>query len=285
MDVGGTSVKTGLVDVGLCRAVDVRSRPVDAAGAAGVVLDQLGDAARSALAADDTTGVAPLADRLAVAFPAPFDYRAGTPLIKGQRKFDAIFGVDLVDEFRQRCGRPGLDVRFCNDADAGAWGEARCGAGRDRTRFLMVTLGTGFGGSLVDRATASRPGMDEGPAARLYERPVDDLGRADDVLSGFGLAAAVGVTPAALPAACRSARSGVDREQVRLPFERYGRLLGRFLTEVAADLEVDDVVIGGGAGQAFDLFAPSLRQAFAGRVAKAELGSAAALLGAATLFD
>lgn len=244
------------------------------------MVEQLGESATSALRDDDADGT-----RLAVAFPGPFDYRRGRSQIRGQRKLDSIYGVDLIDALRRVCERPNLSVRFCNDADAAAWGEASCGAGRPFERFLMVTLGTGFGASLVDRSSASRPQLDDNVAGLLYQEPVADRGRADDILSAFGLAGFLDVAPSDIAAEADRARRGDERSGEA--FAEFGRIIGIFLREVAAVLDVDaidSIVVGGGVSAAFDLFGPALADSFGGDAVRSKLGGTAALFGAALLF-
>jgi glucokinase len=52
--------------------------------------------------------------------------------------------------------RVGLPVVVENDANAAAWGEFRFGAGKDVDDLLLVTVGTGIGGGLVDNGQLFR---------------------------------------------------------------------------------------------------------------------------------
>lgn len=53
----------------------------------------------------------------------------------------------LRAEFEARIGRP---VTLENDANAAGWGEFRFGAGRGSADMVMVTLGTGVGGAVIN---------------------------------------------------------------------------------------------------------------------------------------
>jgi glucokinase len=55
-------------------------------------------------------------------------------------------GVDLKSEISALVGLP---VVIENDANSAAWGEARHGAGRGESHFMMLTVGTGIGGGVV----------------------------------------------------------------------------------------------------------------------------------------
>ena len=55
-------------------------------------------------------------------------------------------GKNLVKDLAQRFG---VDVAMENDGDAAALAEAGWGAGRDRSRLIYVTIGTGIGGGII----------------------------------------------------------------------------------------------------------------------------------------
>lgn len=60
--------------------------------------------------------------------------------------FHAIEGIDLVGTLRERFGVP---VHLENDANVAALGEKMCGAGRNFSDFILLTLGTGIGGGII----------------------------------------------------------------------------------------------------------------------------------------
>ncbi|MEM9613694.1 MAG: ROK family protein [Actinomycetota bacterium] len=277
LDVGGTAIKGGLVDLTSGEVATGPPRHFDAEGDEATIVAALTTAC-SAVLDDDRADD----DRLAVAFPHPFDYETGRPLMRGQRKFDAVYGTDLPQALRAGLGRPALEIRFCHDAEAAAWGEATWGSGRDLDRFLMVTLGTGFGGAVVDRRLRSGPGTTLGPAAELFRRTAPSGGTADDRLSAFGLASRLGVAASELPAAVERAHGGDPTLSAGLA--AFGEELGAFLAEVAEEFEVASVVVGGGVSRGFASFGPAAEARFGGVIRPAELGSAAALIGAAAAF-
>src|SRR5919201_1267147 len=78
----------------------------------------------------------------------------GLPSLIDQRRGRAVSSVNLplqgVD-FRDRMSeRHGLPVAIDNDANAAAIGEWRAGAARGAQNVVMLTLGTGGGGLIVD---------------------------------------------------------------------------------------------------------------------------------------
>ena len=62
-------------------------------------------------------------------------------------------GVNLKEEFSREINLP---IVIENDANAAAWGEAVYGAGRGESELMMVTVGTGIGGGLVNNGALYR---------------------------------------------------------------------------------------------------------------------------------
>lgn len=266
LDVGGTNVKSGLVaaDGTVSRA---GRRPIDADGDLDAVVGTLAESL-APLLEPGTTAVA-------IAFPAPFDYSAGRPLLV--HKFASLYGTDLATLLRERLDRPDLDVGFVNDAEAAAVGEAVCGAGRAGDRVLMITLGTGLGAAMTiaGRAIEAVAGLVIGD---LYMQPTCSLhgatGVADDEFCAAGLARRLDVRPDELAEVeTLAGHADVVRE--------YGSALGRFLDPVASGVGADLIVLGGGAVPTNPAFADGLSRSLAVPWRRAELGATGPLIGAA----
>ena len=198
--------------------------------------------------------------------------------------------------------RFGIPVGLDNDANAAAIGEWRAGAGRGVDDLVMLTLGTGVGGGVISGGKPFRgrngegaelghvvivhdgpavPGRVHRPRAPggVRERQRGDRGRAR------------GVRPVGRRAPAHAARERGRRQAKELLEEVAGYLgsgIGSFVNVFAPQL----VVLGGGFGvAAFDyLRGPAeevaRREALepmrsSVRLAKAELGTAAGLIGAA----
>ncbi len=279
VDVGGMSIKRGIVDLGAMGPSTVRvltPYAIDAMAETADLLQQFQSAIEPLLVEVTEAGDPTL---LAVAFPGPMDYDRGVPLISGQRKFDSIYAFDLRSFLIASWPSRALDVRFVNDAEAAALGEHDAGAARGSERSLMLTLGTGFGAAaLIKGRRAALLGGHE--VGQLYAQPVEDLGFADDVVSAVGLAALLGVRPDEVADAAESARRG-DQAR-RDQFAAFGERLGKFLCGVTNGMNLEVIVIGGGAAHAFDLFGPACDAQLKPEVRCAQLGASAALLGAAT---
>jgi len=211
----------------------------------------------------------------------------------------------LVEALRLSLG-PSVDVE--NDANLAAVGERDCGAGAGVSTFVFVTVGTGVGmGIVVDgrlyrgaRGAAGEVaylpvGADGGPGAPPASGP--DL-RRRGMLEEATSADAVVRTAAALGmAGARSAQAVFEAARRGDPIaleavELEGRRLALAVGSVAAILDPELVVLGGGIGRNLDL----LREPMARRLAQlaplrpsivvSHLGEDAVLRGAvATALD
>ena len=185
-DVGGTQIKTGLLDAAGRPASPIRRADARAALPRQQLLDHM---AACLLAAQDAPPGSVQGVRLAM--PGPFDYAAGICRIEGLGKYGALYNADLRAELGSRLapalGAAAADIRFQNDVAAFALGELRFGCARGTGRGLFVCIGTGCGSafSLGDGlAPEGTPGMPAG--GYLYPLPLRGL-RVDDWLSRRGL--------------------------------------------------------------------------------------------------
>jgi glucokinase len=264
LDVGGTSVKSAIVEPSGELARPPQRTPIDSAGSADALLDALAGVV-DALA----PAAGPAIAGVAVAFPGPCDYERGVPGHHDDGKFAALAGVDLRGELRRRLRREELAIGFCNDAEAAIVAEALQGAGRPFERVLGVTLGAGLGACLVVGNAIVESDAEVVPG-ELYREPFG-AATADDAFSDRGLRARLaGADPA-------SAR---DDAALRA-FAAFGADLGAFLAPWTAILRADAVVVAGGIAAAFALFGPALEAALPVAVRAGELEVAAGLIGAA----
>ncbi|MCR4411476.1 MAG: ROK family protein [Thermoguttaceae bacterium] len=141
VDLGGTTVKLGLVDdLGrpLCWdsiATCVDRGPEDAARRMGrAVLETI---RRVGLEPNDVAGVG-------LGSPGILDYRAGTMV--NPTNFKGWNGFPIRDRVAHHCGLP---VVLANDASCAAYGEFWIGSGRGFRSLVMLTLGTGVGCGVI----------------------------------------------------------------------------------------------------------------------------------------
>lgn len=197
----------------------------------------------------------------------------------------------------------GRSVRLENDANAAGWAEFQFGAARDASSMVMVTMGTGVGGAIVDDG-------------RL-------------VVGGFGAAGEVGhiiIEPGGLLCGCgnrgcleqyasgtalmREARERLGNETLNTDelallltsgdvpalsvFQDVCDAMGRGITSLVAVTDPEIVVIGGGVAVAGTLLTDLITSSFAShygpyarrpvpKIVLATLGNSAGVVGAADL--
>jgi glucokinase len=222
----------------------------------------------------------------------------------------------LRDEVEKRVDLP---VVVENDANAAAWGEARFGAGREERYLVCVTLGTGVGGGIVVDRELFRGGFGVGAeighiqmveGGRLCgcgqrgcweqyasggalvrearELAAESRDQADLLLS-LGDGTPEGITGEAVT---RAAHQG---DPVALAaFAQLGHWVGQGLADLAAVLDPECFVLGGGVSEAGDVLLEPSAEAFdqlltgrgrrpVAQVVLAQLGNDAGVVGAADL--
>ncbi len=200
-----------------------------------------------------------------------------------------------------------------NDANAICWGEARYGAGRMFDSFLTVTLGTGVGGGLVfnrkiwtgSDGAAGEVGhlvvVPEGRPCKCGSRGcLEQYASASGIVKGARERLAAGgrslldpLEDSALTSAGVAAAARRGDPLALEVFEEAGRSLGFVFAGVANLLNLDGVVVTGGASDSLDLMAPAIDRGLRARafpvpasrlkVVRGELSDSAGILGAAAL--
>ena len=141
IDVGGTNIKSGVVD-GTGRVIAKASIPTEAVQGPDHGVWQMAQAARLALqqAKIDADAIA----AVGLATPGTMDIPAGMllnpPNLPGWENFPVRAKV------QQAIGRPTI---LQNDANAAAYGEYWAGSASDADSLVFFTLGTGLGGGII----------------------------------------------------------------------------------------------------------------------------------------
>jgi glucokinase len=306
IDIGGTKVAGGLVTPD------------------GTVLDTARRATPGASVADTEDAIVVVVEELAGRYGADvvgvgigaagwFDRTGDTVLFSPHL---AWRNSTLRSDLRARLLRP---LWVGNDADAAAWAEYRFGAARGSDLALMITLGTGIGGGIVLDGRLQRGA--HGVAGEWgHVRVVPDgrlcacgnRGCWEQYASGTALGQAAREVAVSSPAAAAGLLERVDGDASRLTgvevaaaaaagdalalelVAEVGSWLGQGIADLAAVLDPEVVVIGGGVGVLGEmLLGPArtrLERSLPGRgfrpgprVVAAELGASAGLIGAADL--
>ena len=211
-------------------------------------------------------------------------------------------GTDLVRYFTEALGvlDPKPTIAAINDVHAHGVGEAWCGAGAGNDCALVVAVGTGLGGVVVERGwplvgangVAGHLGHIASPAATDLPCSCGAVGHLDAIASGYGLLQLyrrLGGDPIVPDSREVSARLGRDRyadQAVRLSATALGSALG----DVINIIDPDVVIISGGVAGAGSVWWDRMREATASAalplvaetpVVPATLGPDAGVIGAA----
>jgi glucokinase len=286
VDLGGTKILAGVVarDGGVVRRheqetpQDSQERVIAALEAA---IEELLDESVAAIG---------------IGAPSPIDAARGIVVRSPNLPLE---NAPLRDHMREKFDVPvGLD----NDANAAAIGEWRAGAGRGVDDLVMLTLGTGVGGGVVSGGAPFRgrngEGAELGHAVLVHDgRPpqgaATGLGTLESYVSGHAATEAARAAFGPSADAHRLVRLANEGDaKAKEILAELGRELGSGIGTFVNIFAPELVVLGGGFGvAAFDyLRGPAeevarrqalepMRNEF--RIAKAELGTAAGLIGAA----
>jgi glucokinase len=306
VDIGGTKIAVGVVDEAGAILAKVR-RETEADDVADI--DRaIADACRE-LTKEYEVGAIGLAaagfvspDRRSVSFAPNIAWRE-YPLAE---RIEGLLDLDVP-------------VVVENDANAAGWAEFRYGAAREATDMLMLTVGTGLGGAIVVDRELVRGKW--GVAAEVGHMRVVPGGHYcgcghegcwEQYASGTALVRDARQAAVAQPH--RATRllelAGGDAEDVTGPLvtqaaqegdelavellATLGRWIGEGSASVAALLDPELVVIGGGVGAAGDLLLTPVRKAYEAQLSAlghrpvaqielAEHGNEAGIIGAADL--
>jgi glucokinase len=283
VDVGGTKILAGLVgrDGTVARHRE-HLTPIESEAA---LLDGLEEAVRDLL--DESVAA------VGFGIPSRIDQRAGVAL--GSVNIPLVH-VAFRDEMERRLGLPvGID----NDANAAAIAEWSVGAGRGTMDMIMLTLGTGVGGGLILGGKPYRgsigAGGELGHVVIVHDGApcsCGGLGHLESYVSGKAADEAAREVFGPAADAHRLVRLGNEGDPRALELlTEIGRKLGSGLGSFINTFDPELIVIGGGFAAAGELLlAPArevmerealkpLRESL--RVVRAELGTAAGLIGAA----
>jgi glucokinase len=286
VDLGGTKILSGVVarDGSVVRRHE-RPTPQDSQEH---VIAELEAAVAELL--DDSVAA------LGFGVPSPIDQARG---IVVQCVNVPLENAPLRDSMRERFGIPvGLD----NDANAAAIGEWRAGVGRATGDLVMLTLGTGVGGGVISGGKPLRggngAGMELGHVVIVHDgRPCHGActgrGHLEAYVSGKAVTAAAQEIFGSSADAHRVVRlANEGDEQARELLVDVGRHLGSGVGSFVNVFGPELFVLGGGFGvAAYDHLLGPVEEVLRREalepmrstvsLAKAELGTAAGLIGAA----
>lgn len=304
VDVGGTKIAAGIVDEhGQLIARDRRVSPVTDPAE---IVRTIGELVRSLVGSHEVEAVGVCA--------------AG---FVDKQRATVVFAPNLAwrdEPLRDRLEKElHLPVVVENDANAAAWGEFTFGAGEDVENLLLLTIGTGVGGGVVLDGELVRGGFGfGGEVGHIQMVPggvacgCGNLGCLESYGSGNALVRMTRTHAVATPGAARALldRAGGESAKITGPMiteaaqsgnefaiERFAELgdwIGQGVATLAAVLDPNVVVIGGGVSEAGALLLDPIRASFSHHVTarghrpllevrQARLGNAGGMVGVADL--
>lgn len=305
VDLGGTSVKTGIVSAG-GKILYQNKFPSLATEPRAVVLKQIELSVRDALEHAEGAAIG----GIGIGTPGMVNDEG---VVKGPPNFADFEGLNLRVELERIFGMP---VRVENDANAAAIAESRFGAGKPHPDFLFVIWGTGVGGGIILNRTIFRgPAGGAGEIGHIcidHQGPPCNCGSRGCVEAYVGqrylsqrtaqrlhdhpeskLLQIVGGNPDAIEPVymAQAAREG-DAFAREMLLEA-GTLLGVALGAVMNTMDLRVSIIGGGISGAGDFVMDAIKKSVQQHVLKpsrpdirvlpAKLGNSAGILGAAGL--
>lgn len=306
VDIGGTHFRLGLFDAEGHRLLLSEGR-TETGGGRDWMLNEIRERAQSLTSKSDQA-----VPSCGISFGGPVDYmrqRVSSMHVSGWQDF-------ALAEWAEE--NLGLKCRVDNDANAGALGEFRFGAGRGQQSILYLTLSTGIGGGVVWRGEVYR-GRD-GMAGEFGHIPVSEAGALCSCggrgcletvcagtaigLRGRGLARR---KPETMPRTIELASGDPEKITAETVFRaaaegersaqiivlEAARALGKGLLIAIRLLNPDMIVLGGGVALSGDILMKPVREyldefsapllEYSTQVVQAELGKYSPLYGAAVL--
>jgi glucokinase len=300
IDLGGTKVSGLKVDPdGAIGARETRDTPPTDAN---TIMDAVLDVAQT-LAGDGAAAA------VGVGAAGMVDFEAGALSFSPNLPLREVPIRELVAD------RVGVPCVVDNDANAAAWGEYRFGAARGTRHALVVTVGTGIGGGIIDDGRLFRGA--HGFAAEIGHVIVEpdgppcgcgNRGCWEQVASGRALGRLGQQVADGDPSSLIAMLAGGERVSGRhvseaavkgdgaavAIFAEVGRRLGEGIAGLVNTLDPEVVVVGGGVAEEGDLLLEPARRAFRGaveapdhrpdvQILAAVLGNDAGAIGAAAL--
>lgn len=255
IDIGGTSIKASRVDtsgvVSESAKVPTASEDLD------LLISSIVGLVSKLQARDSVSAVG-------VGIPGLRNSR--THAIQTSPHIPCLRGVNLEERLQKRLGIP---VFTENDANAGAYGEWRCGAGKGLQHLAYITLGTGLGCGLILSEQLFRG--TSGYAGELGHTVVEPGGRQcacgatgciETRVSATGIVqtareANVPGDISSAAAICNAAVQG--NKAARAVFEETGRYLGMLCSNLINLLNPQAIVLAGGVMASGDLLLSAAR--------------------------
>ena len=165
VDIGGSHITAAHIDAADFKIVKdslVRERVASMEGA-DVIIKAWVDALTPLIVSSGDEQV-----HIGIAMPGPFDYEKGISLMKGTKKYDSLYELNVLEiPLAVLIGIPEKNIHFINDAAAFLQGEVFAQKLNTHERVLGITLGTGLGSAVWNKG-------DKSFDANLWDTPYEN---------------------------------------------------------------------------------------------------------------
>lgn len=292
LDVGGTSIKSAIVcDEGYIVEGSKNETPIIAKGSSKVIIQTFVNLFHSLFKVAQNQDLQILG--IGLGFPGPFDYKNGVSLIEGLDKYEAIYGMNLKDQFCKHLTLANdFPIVFENDGWAFTRGEAWQGAANGFKRVIGLTLGTGLGSGFFVEDEMVGSGSGVPPMGWFSGLPykngiIDDYISKRAIKANYQILKKDGQENIGVKEIAERARKG--EFEAKETFRDIGCLLGKLIRSTVIKFKPECIVIGGKMALSYDLFAPSFGTELQGinflkKITKAQYIDVSGILGAGRLL-
>ncbi len=200
-------------------------------------------------------------DGIGVAFPGPFDYFKGIPLM--EHKFLNIYGVNMRKFFQEIPGiLPNIPINFIHDAHAVLNGELWKGNAQGFPDAAVVTLGTGLGFAFSKGGIVQSNSWG-GPLVTIFELPykggiLEDFTARRGFLKIYSEISGSGIEGIDVSDLGKWADEG-DENSIQT-FCEVGRILSEALHNILIERGIRCLLLGGQISRSFQHLEETLRQ-------------------------
>lgn len=292
IDVGGTNVKFGLVDLD-GNMTDKIKYPTANLISQGIFIDNFIDTIKTELKKHPTV------KKVGMGIPGLIS-KDGNKVVKAPNIPD-FDGIDLIPLLKSKI--KGIAFAMDNDANVAAYGEFVFNKEEVGSNFMMITLGTGVGGGAVIDGKMFKGGsgnaMEIGHIFSGSGKSIEEqIGKKGIVKKAKKLAKKY---PKSLLAsketidAKKVAKAALKGDQAAIKvFKHVGKYLGQCIVGGIRILDIHSVIIGGGVSETWDIIDDRVMEVVNEKLGpyytqdlkihKASLGNDAGILGAAALM-
>jgi glucokinase len=273
-DVGGTHITAAVIDITNRKIIlpSLARTHVDSNGDADQIIQAWSQCMLTAKGDFDIL-------KFCLAMPGPFDYDEGTSLMKGQGKYDALYGLNVKDLLAVAMRTNVAQVFVENDAACFLQGEVFAGCATEGfEKVIGVTLGTGLGTAVYEKGKSQ--------SADLWSHPFHDSIAEDYLSTRWFVKRYEQLTGNKIPGVKQIAEEAKQNAIAQSIFKEFAKDLATFLNYFIEKEKAEAVVIGGNIANAYELFREELEENILSKfpsvqMKKSLLGEQGALYGAA----